>query len=171
MTYAALSTVQATDPGDILTAAWCDQVDENFQFFADPPACSVFNSTAVAVGNNTNHIMVAGSENYDNDAMHSTSSNTSRITVQTAGRYLAIATVSFAANATGNRQAEFYVNGVTSGGGALIDNAGASNSTGLLLVRMLVLSVGDYVEVNVVQRSGGNLNATLSEFSMNLMTL
>lgn len=168
--YADLATIQATDPGDILTAAWCDQVRANEEVLVDPPACSVYNSSAVSLSNDTATVLNADTENYDNDSMHSTVTNTSRITIQTAGRYLLTAAVGFAANATGNRSIEFKLNGVALSGGTLLASSGSTNSTAIVLTRTLVLAAADYVEVTATQRSGGALNTTLSEFAALFLT-
>jgi len=171
MAYADLNTIQTTDPGDPLSAAWCDQVRDNDEFFRDPPACSVYNSAAVASADNVPILLLANSETYDNDSMHSTSSNTHRLTCQTPGRYLLTASVSWATNATSNRAIEFSVNGSTLPGGTLLPSSGSTNSTALVLTRTLVLAANDWVAVLATQRSGGNLNVTLSEFAAVLLTL
>lgn len=171
MPYVPLDTVQATDPGDILTAAWCDTVHENFEFIDNPPTCSVYASTGTSLSINNAHLLEADSENFDTDAMHSTSTNKSRITAQTPGRYIAIASVVFAASASGNRQVEFWVNGATTGGGVLVDAVGtSSNSTALSLSRMFALAAGDYVEVRATQRALANLVITLTSFELHYLT-
>lgn len=170
MAYVDLNTLQTYNPGDILTAAALQQIRLNQEFFIDPPGCSIYNSAAVSALNNTATILNANSENFDNDSMHSTSTNTSRITIQTAGRYLLSAQVGFAANATGNRQVGLYKNGVSVPGDELHDNGGGTNSTGIGYTRTLVLAAGDYVEIAATQRSGGALNVTLTEFVAFFMT-
>lgn len=169
--YADLLTIQTLNTGDVLTAALMTQVRNNGEFFIDPPACSVFNSTAIsAATSGTAVLLTADSEFFDNSSIHSTSSQTSRLTMATTGRYLTIATVAFQANATGNRQLDLYVNGVALPGGILIDNAGASNSTGLVMARAPRLVAGDYIELKATQRSGGALDVTLTEFAAYFMT-
>ncbi len=170
MTYVDLNTIHNPATGTVAPAAWGDQVRDNLEFLIDPPACSVYNSAAVSLANGAATVLGADSENYDNDSMHSTVTNTSRVTAQTAGRYLVIASVRFDANATGNRQIDFYINGVLLTGGVILGNAGSTNSTVLNLSKAAVLAAGDYVEVSATQRSGGALNATLVEFLAYLMT-
>lgn len=170
MAYTDANTVSNPTTGQPILAAWGDQIRTNQEFFIDPPGCSVYNSSAQSLANNTGTVLTANSENFDNDSMHSTSVNTSRITIQTAGRYLVIAAVSFSANSTGNRQVNFKKNGSGVAGGSLLDNSGASNSTAIVQVQSLVLAASDYVEVEATQRSGGNLNTTLSEFAAFFMT-
>ncbi len=170
MSYVDLATIQTTDPGDILTAAWCDQTRDNQEFFIDPPACAVYNSTTQALSSSTQTALNANSETFDNDSMHSTSTNTSRITIQTAGRYLLSGTILFQAHASGARSVGFYVNGATSLIATSSLSIGGSLDFGLSGVRVAVLDVGDYVQCRGWQNSGGNLNATLQEFSAFFMT-
>lgn len=171
MAYVDLATIQATDPGDILTAAWCDQVRDNGEFFIDPPACSVYHPASATLTNNTLTVLAANSENFDNDSMHSTVSNTSRITCQTPGRYLFIANITFDANATGGRLLDFAVNGTTlTGSGMQLPSPGSSAPINLSYARMITLAAGDYVETRARQVSGGGLVVTLIEFGATFMT-
>lgn len=164
MPYTDANTISNPTTGQPILAAWGDQIRTNQEFFVDPPACSIYNSTTQSIATGaTGTALNANSEYYDNDSMHSTVSNTSRITIQTAGRYLFIATVQFAANATGNRRLAFVVNGTTTHESQLIAATTSANSVVLTAPRSLVLAASDYVEVVVWQTSGGNLNVTLLE--------
>jgi hypothetical protein len=97
----------------------------------------------------------------DPTAMHSTVTNNSRATAVTAGWYWAAGGVAFAANATGTRGARFAVNGTVVQGSAQFGPPTAAGSLAIAAVSMpLFLNVGDYVEIQGVQNSGGNL-ATL----------
>lgn len=162
MAYADLLTIQTLNTGDILTAAAMTQVRNNDEFLIDPPACSVFNSAVQSITNNTLTALTANSEFFDNAAMHSTSTNTSRITATTAGRYEVCAAVNWAASATGERLLEFFVNATTRyGAGVYPAPATVAQTVGS---RTITLAAGDYVECRVRQISGGALDATLLEF-------
>jgi len=54
----------------------------------DPPACRVYNSANISIPHSATTAVTHDSERFDTDTMHSTSSNTSRITFTTAGLYL-----------------------------------------------------------------------------------
>lgn len=85
--------------------------------------------------------------------------NPSRITVNRAGYFLAVACVEFAANATGDRSVGFRKNGVASLiGGQTIKSATLANE--LQTSALIFLVAGDYLEVWVNQTSGGALNVT-----------
>src|SRR5678815_101030 len=98
MAYADPLTIQTLNVNDILTAAVMMCFRNNGEFLIDPPAFSVFNSTAQSVADATATALTADSESFDNAAWHSTGSNTSRATCTTAGRYLPFATVQYAAD-------------------------------------------------------------------------
>lgn len=169
MAYADLATIQATDPGDVLTAAWCDQARDNEEFLINPPACSVYASSAQSVANATFVSLTANSEYFDNDSMHSTATNTSRITIQTAGRYLLSATIAYTAG-SGRRFSQFLVNGTTAYDGDGRPAIGGGSDDKIVMTRTLVLAASDYVEVQANQNTGGNLNVTLREFVALFMT-
>jgi hypothetical protein len=168
MPYVDLNTIHNPATATIAPASWGDQTRDNFEFLVDPPACSVFNNAAqsVAVGS---AVLTANSENYDNNGMHSTVTNTSRITATTAGRYLVIATIECAASATGERDASLRVNGTTVFQSMRV-GAAATGLTVRTVSRTLVLAVNDYVEVLLGQNSGGNLNVFLREFAATFQT-
>src|SRR3990167_9330990 len=78
-------------------------IRDNLNFLYGAPACRVYHNAAQAITTGTQPDLAFNSERFDNDTMHSTSSNTGRITSTTAGRYLACVNIEFEANATGFR--------------------------------------------------------------------
>lgn len=169
MAYAALSTIQTIATGQPFLAATLQQANDNGEFLVDPPACSIKETTPQSVATASDTVLTSDEENFDNDAMHSTVSNTSRVTIQTGGRYLLAGTVSFAANATGNRVVRFLVNGTTQHAMATLPGfAGADLYVSF--TKPLVLAASDYVEVQVQQTSGGNLNVNLRDFTAIFIT-
>lgn len=165
MAYGDLNTIHNPATGTVAPAAWGDQARDNDEFLIDPPTCSVFDTSSPSLTHDTVTVLNANSENYDNNAMHSTVSNTSRITFQTAGRYLLTAVLVFAANNSGNRGFNFRINGTTtlnmtlhpaSSSGALTTNQSGA--------RTYVASAGDYAEVTAYQSSGAGLVCELREF-------
>jgi len=121
--------------------------------------CSLYDTTSTqSISNNTATLITWDSENFDTSAFHSTSSNTSRITIPTgkAGYYMFTTYGFFDSNALGNRRIDIRKNG------SLIrswpSSSTTSTFTGLNLTCVLSLAVGDYIEVAVFQSSGGSLN-------------
>lgn len=120
----------------------------------------VYNNANETISHGSGTALTFNSERYDTDGIHSTSSNTSRLTCQTAGKYHIFANVRFASNSTGYRDVYFQV---TSGantyyiaGQAVPAVNGAY--TDICLSTVWDLAANDYVEVYVVQSSGGNLD-------------
>ena len=119
---------------------------------------SVYNSTGQTISNTTSTVLTFDSEQFDTSSYHNTSTNTSRLTVATAGKYVTIASIIFDINATGRRQFIFRKNGVDLFGSTQevepVTTGGYSVCKGNLLVD---LSANDYIECAVYQSSGGNL--------------
>lgn len=169
MAYADLNTIHNPATGTVAPASWGDQVRDNLEFLIDPPACSVYASSAQSIANATFVSLTADSEYFDNDSMHSTVTNTSRITVQTAGRYLLSATIAYTAG-TGRRFSQFLVNGATGYDGDGRPAIGGGSDDKIVMTRSLVLAASDYVEVQANQNTGGALDVTLREFVALFMT-
>lgn len=167
--YVDLLTIHDPVTGDVAPAAWGDQIRENFEALIDPPFCNVYASAPASVATGTDAQLAANSERFDNDGLHSTVTQNSRITIQKDGRYRLTAAVSFAGNNTGSRKISFLLNGATEsvrsqqGPGTSADYyADAEWTTSLV--------AGDYIEVRVQQGSGGNLNIHLHEFCAERVT-
>ena len=113
---------------------------------------SISNATATAITFN--------SEVFDTDGFHDNTTNNTRITIPSgkAGKYLLIAQVSFAANATGARIIKLYKNGTLFQLASVTSAAPATDFTVLTGTNIVSATVGDYFELFAEQSSGGNLN-------------
>ena len=81
-----------------------------------------------------------------------------RLTAVVPGRYLPVASARFAANGTGFRAAWITLNGSTTVGRSQhIATAAAAPTWFDVAAHPVTLAVGDYLELNVSQNSGGNL--------------
>lgn len=138
--------------------------------------CSVWNSANQSLSNNTYTALTFNSEDYDTDAFHSTSSNTSRITIPSgkAGYYLITATALFDVSSTGSRTLTIKKNGTTDLLYTLMPSQ-ATDETSTAITLLTNAAVGDYYEVFARQKSGGNLNVlggasgSYTKFQMNLI--
>ncbi len=170
MPYSDLNLTHNPATGTVAPATWGDQIRTNQEFFIDPPACSVFHSATVNATSGTPGPLLADSENFDNDAMHSTVTNNSRITAVTAGRYLVTGIAEFSSNSLGYRQMNLRKNGTTSIAGIrqqpLTDAVGNSYS----ISQTVVLAATDYLELMVLQTSGSTLTVQLYEFAVLYLT-
>jgi hypothetical protein len=109
------------------------------------------------------------SEAFDTDGFHSTSSNTSRMTIPSGkdGYYFISGECAFAPNAAGQRLLIIYLNSVATGT-RLVQvndaNPSGTNNSVLLVAGVYHLVATDYIELCAYQNSGGNLNTV--EFSV-----
>jgi len=145
------TTISKTTFGDVVKA--------DLDFLANPPACRVYNSAATtSIPNNAATTLTFDSERFDTDSMHSTVTNTSRITVNTAGLYVVNAQVFFAGNGTGERYVAINVNGATT----IVRVQQVTNTTtGPWRAQAITLwkaAATNYFEVSVFQNSGAALN-------------
>lgn len=160
-TFTSIPVLPASDPVSDEQAVRKKYVDDKIPPVFIPPSCFVYNSVNISVPDSTNTVLTFNSEDWDTDNMHSTSSNTSRLTSKTAGIYLIHANVETAMDSGGSRQLRFRKNGSTYFANTVKGYAPA-NTTTLELTSAQKLNVNDYVEV-VVWHSNGralNMNAT-----------
>ena len=168
-TYTAAGTVPA---GDVYTAAAHNIIATNVNNFIVPPAVRATRSTVQSIADVNILAINFNGETYDTDGMFGGSGTT--FTVQTTGLYIVTATVSFAANATGQRFAFIGVNPTLSGSGdtttitvstriAATTAIGASGSIQhpLCVSATYAFTAGDTVVLGVYQASGVALNTDI----------
>ena len=123
--------------------------------------CYASNTTNQTIADQTWTTVTWNNKIYDTDSYHSTSSNTGRFTIPSgkSGYYQVIFNWVFAANASNYRDCRIRKNGA---GGAIAQQYGITSNVATpgqpSLVRIIYLAAGDYIEAQVVQGSGGNLN-------------
>lgn len=122
----------------------------------NPPACRVYNTGTQALNNATTTAITFDSERYDTDSIHSTSSNTSRLTFATAGLYSIGGTVSL----TGETDYTSIVvlirlNGTTSIGQTRLLAAGtfSADQPTMQVHAVYKFAANDYVELCVIQEN------------------
>lgn len=130
--------------------------------------CALYKLTDQTLSNGTLTTITLDSEFYDTDGFHSTSTNTSRITIPTglAGVYLLTGHITYAVNSTGIRSLYFYKNGSIYDATAEVNAipSFSHNITGSVIVS---LGVGDYVEMAGYQNTGGTLAVQGNSTSVN----
>jgi hypothetical protein len=104
--------------GEVVTATLLNtELRDNLKYIGgtDTPRARVFRSTNQSISDSTATAITHDSERYDIGSLHSTSSNTSRLTVPAGGDGLWCVggCAEFAANATGSRILDIWVNGST----------------------------------------------------------
>ncbi len=115
------------------------------------------------IANNTRTIMLFNTEEFDTDTIHDNSSSSGRLTAKLAGKYIATCSIRWASNSTGGRLATIKKNGTTN-----VSEHSQYNLSGnhLLLTGSPVIvsmAVNDYIEVEVFQDSGGDLDVVLDD--------
>lgn len=123
----------------------------------DPPACRVFNSAAQSLADSTFVFPTFNSERFDTDSMHSTVSNTGRITFNTAGVYV----VTFSGELTLASdylliEISLRLNGATIIASQSMKHDGVSTSPVWSLATIYKFAQGDYVEPRVYQDNTAN---------------
>lgn len=121
--------------------------------------CSVYKSTVQSINSATYTAITWDLEYYDTDAIHSTTSNTSRFTVPTgkSGKWLLSGFIQYGSNSTGTRGAGIYKNGTVY---AYPSQGPVSPTVDTIQPISFVIDLvaADYVELFGYQNSGGALD-------------
>jgi hypothetical protein len=150
--------------GEVETGAYLNSAVTNLgNFMLGKPIFQAYQSTVQSIANGTFTPITFTSETIDRDNGHSTVTNTSRFTAQTAGWYFISGKVAYAANVSGQRLANWNVNGaqVSMTRYAPITIASIP-SFALADNRLVYLNVNDYLELIGYQDSGVALNTFIS---------
>lgn len=148
--------------GTVRDAAWKTQFMDDIDDATEHLGCNVENSAVQSIGTGAFAALTFDTEDSDPSNMHSTASNTSRVTIPSGkdGVYLLVGFTSFAANAVGVRSGYFKKNGATILGPQVnYANGGAGDGVSVHCSFITALVATDYIEFFVYQNSGGNLNA------------
>lgn len=137
-------------------------------FALNPPRAELRQNVAQTLTTGVGAMLTWDIEDLDTDVDaiggHDTAVNPSRYTVRYAGWYQVSGVASFVANSTGRRITYIAVNGSIVNGTEMIFPASATGSShAATRTKHIYLNVGDYVEIQATQDSGGNL-ATSSGF-------
>jgi hypothetical protein len=116
-----------------------------------------YKSANQTISNGTGTIVSFDSESYDTNGFHDNVTNNSRMTIPSsyAGKYLITAMFYYASNATGYRELSIKKNGSFITYFYAPGNSQPNTIQGSLVLN---LTVGDYIQLNAYQNSGGNLD-------------
>jgi hypothetical protein len=123
---------------------------------ATMPSCRVYHNTTQSTATGGSTTLAFNSERFDTDTMHDVSTNNSRLTAKTAGKYLIIGSVAWADNATGIRGIA-----IVKGGGSQIAytmHAAPATFCFQTVSTIIDMAINEYVELSAYQTSGGALN-------------
>jgi hypothetical protein len=155
----AVPTQDTFTVGEVLTAALMNKnVRDAVNFLANPPAAVLYSAASQSIPNATETSLNFDSEVLDTYNGHNVATNNSRYTAQVAGWYFVIGACWFNNNGTGYRRVDLYVNGagLTANAQATM-NASSGVGSGMQVMGLVHLNVGDYVEVYGLQNSGAAL--------------
>lgn len=146
--------------GEVVTAATLNTyVRLNLQALWDSPACRAHNTSTISLPNAAHTALTLPSERWDNDAIHSTTTNTSRLAPPTLGTYIIGGGLVFPAVAGGSlRLASIRVDGVT-----MIAQHGApvgSQQNVSVTTCWRFTAAGQYAELCAYQDSGASISLT-----------
>lgn len=155
----------AANAGAFASAAVLEAgVGDVLSFLLNPPKVQVRRTTAQSIPNITpTAILFDTEDDPDNDAMHSTVTNTSRVTCNTPGRYEVCGAIPYDTGTTGTREARIVKNGSgsgVSGGRVLLSPAGG---TGIVVVTPVIevpMVAGDFLELHATHTNGAALTTT-----------
>lgn len=148
--------------GDVVSAARLNtEISTAINYLLNPPACDVYCTAGTSIPDGATFTQVLyDTEESDTDNMHSTASNTGRITFNTPGRY----EIMIYSSLPGATYTVFSVNPrINSGGSATggtsirtfpFGTPGGSPYENIITLQR-VFAAADYMEVFVAQTSGG----------------
>lgn len=153
--------------GGLLTEDWEGWFHRLRRAVLSRPSCHLYFTANQSVANATQQDVLWTAEDHDNATMHSTASNTDRITIPSDGIYRVGAHLGWAANAAGHRQLRISLNDpapMAAGATLVVENPLSASYDGNApyfgpppVTREL--SAGDILRVAAYQDSGGALNA------------
>jgi hypothetical protein len=122
--------------------------------------CRVYASSAQTISNSTDTKLAFANETFDTDSFHDNSTNNTRITIPAGlgGYYRVTANSGFLSNANGRRIMAIALNGTNLSQVETSVNVQAEPAASL--TDTYYLAPADYLEINVFQNSGGNLNTS-----------
>lgn len=143
--------------GDLITAAqWNNYlgVSGSLEFLHDKPMARVYHNASQAATQEAFTTLAFNSERFDNDVIHDVSTNNSRLTCKTAGKYLIIANVYWSAvqptaEGTTFLRTSLKLNGTTYIASVRHLPPTESSNWGQIVTTLYQLAVNDYIEVLV----------------------
>lgn len=121
--------------------------------------------TNTSLSNNTLTYIPFETESKDNASLHSTSTNTSRVTIKRAGEYCIGSNYGFTDNSTGERLGRFRLNRSSQ---ICIERKNAFEESETTITDKVTLSARDFVELQLRQDSSIELNALASITKMSV---
>lgn len=152
--------------GEVVTAAYFNaNVRDAGNFWLSVPTFEGRQTVAQSIVNGGGGSTVTyDTEDFDNDNMHSTVTNTDRVTPVTVGRYQTSGKVGFATAAGTLRAAELFKNGVLINGGSNImaPQTVTTHRQPTHTMTQLANGTTDFFQINAFQNSGAAINTAVA---------
>ena len=164
--YVDPQTIHNPSTGINPPASWGDTVRDDLEFLIHRPGCRVARTTAQELTDSTvTAIEFTATDLEDTDAYHSTSSNTSRLTIPSGlgGVYRVAGMIEFEVNGSNFRMLGYRINGSEV---RWMQTATADFEPRISFSEEVELAVGAYVELIAYQNSGVALDATAARFGV-----
>lgn len=145
---------------EVVDDTMMNTIRDALNFLLDPPRCVLTDAGGGALTNGAYTAVTFGTEVKDNDSMHSTVTNPTRITIQTAGTYRFSGIAGHASSATANAVLAIRKNGTTLYQGSRV--YGAIGFDGACTWVFPGCVVGDYFELMVFTNQAGDTVDTLN---------
>lgn len=132
----------------------------------------VYNDAAITVGDATWTVLTFNTERFDTDGMHSTSTNTGRLTCVTPGTYLVSGSIMWPGSAGGTaRGLRIMLDGTTRLASELRPIIDGALGPQITIQAIYQLTAGQYVTLDAYQNTGGDLDVAAAaayspEFAM-----
>lgn len=171
---AAAGTLTGTTLASNVVTASINSLTQTISNTSQPRALA-YNSGTQSATSGADLLVTFDSEVYDVGSMHSTVSNTSRMTIPAGGDglYLVIGKVWFGGSVTGIQEINIYKNGteLPVAGRAWI-GGGTGGAQYNINSQILSLVAGDYIEIAAFQNSGGSMTiGSASALNANALTI
>jgi hypothetical protein len=141
-------------------------IRDPINFLLAPPIARLRQATLQSIANAVNVSVAFDTEDLDTNvsgtAQHDNVTNNSRFTAVYAGWYSVGGGTGWAVSATNRRGNRFAVNGVAPSGTSSLGQAAAGTTMVAARREFVYLNVGDYVEMQAFQDSGGALNTSVA---------
>ncbi len=158
----------------VVTADEFSALSNSVDLLLSPPVFEGRQTVSQNIATSTSAAITLDAEDIDSYNGHDAVTNTSRYTIQRAGRYQISGAIAYAPNATGGRHAEIFVNGtIINGGSANAQAITAAGTTTRVASRTItkLLAVNDYVELYAFQTSGSLLATAVSSFEHSTLSV
>lgn len=117
-------------------------------------SCRVYSSAAQTADNNVDQTITFNQESYDTDNMHDNSTDNSRIKATTAGKYMIVVNVEWAANGTGWRNHYLRHSSGDTIASTRLNTVAAPSKCVVSFTGVWNFAANEYVELKVAQNSG-----------------